>query len=357
LRNLGLDVKTGLGGFGVVGILKGGKQGKKIAWRADMDGASYEYSDDVGGESSNKRIKHLCGHDVHTTIGLGIANVLSQKRQDLAGSVYFLFQPAEETQQGAKAMIDDGLFDLISPDEIYGLHIAPMETGVVSTMPGNVFSHARRIKINFGGTHDNEGLISAINLVVESLMRLKSKSEFYDLHNIVDPVIGIGSSSTVYKNYIAFYGSPFSQVQDDGVEFSTEVFVENKKDLDKVIQSLKQKIAKTKYANRLRSVDYFDEREGVNNNLTLVDESINALRTMYGETLISKNYGRMPFASEDFGHFQRSVPGVYFFMGASNRDLDILSFPHMPEFEVDELSIKVGVSYFSSLIVNRANSL
>ena len=147
LTDLGLEVKTNIGGYGVVGILNGAKPGKRIAWRADMDAAQF-----VFGEHENHDVAHVCGHDVHTTIGLGIANTLSQNIENLEGSVYFLFQPAEESQKGAKAMINDGVFEMIQADEIYAAHVGPMPTGVIATKDGNLFSHSRLIEIEFNGT-------------------------------------------------------------------------------------------------------------------------------------------------------------------------------------------------------------
>lgn len=356
LTDLGLEVKTNVGGYGVVGILKGGKKGKRIAWRADMDGAKFEHSHSDGEEFGDSDVGHVCGHDVHTTIGVGIANVLSQKREHLAGEVYFLFQPAEENQLGAKAMISDGLFDLIKPDEIYAAHVAPMETGVISTRPGNLFAHARRMKVSFNGTDDREGLTSAVTSIMNSLVHIQSPAKFNQLQNVVDPDIGLSNPNSIYTDYVMFSGNPSSNQRGQNLEFQTEIFVTSLEELTFVEQKIKQMIGNTKYSARFRSVQYFHDREGVNNDSALVQSTTTALRDLYGEEVESINYGQIPYSSEDFGHFQRTVPGVYFFLGASNAKLGINAFPHMPGFEVDETSIKVGVSYFSSLIIDRASS-
>jgi len=182
LKDLGLEVKTNVGGYGVVGILKGSKAGKRIAWRADMDAAQFEF-----GKHENHDVAHVCGHDVHTTIGLGIAKTLSQNVKNLAGTVYFLFQPAEESQKGAKAMINDGLFDMIQADEIYAAHVGPMPTGVIFTSTGNLFSHSRYIDIEFTGTGDAEALSETINTMMTSVTRVKSPDQFTNLLNTSDP--------------------------------------------------------------------------------------------------------------------------------------------------------------------------
>lgn len=133
LVSLGLEVKTNIGGFGVVGILHGAKKGKKIAWRADIDAMPSNIPDVVNFKSKNEGIRHICGHDVHTTVALGIANVLASQTENLEGTIYFVFQPSEENLKGAQAMIDDGLFDIINPDEMYALHMSPFPAGTIAT--------------------------------------------------------------------------------------------------------------------------------------------------------------------------------------------------------------------------------
>ncbi|UWX55896.1 M20/M25/M40 family metallo-hydrolase [Maribacter litopenaei] len=135
LESLGLEVKKGIGGYGLVGILDTGRPGKHIAWRADMDAIATNMPDVVEFNSKNDGVRHICGHDVHTTIGLGIADVLTGLKEYLNGTVYFIFQPAEEKFTGAKAMMNDGLFDIIKPDEIYGLHLSPSPLGTILTKP------------------------------------------------------------------------------------------------------------------------------------------------------------------------------------------------------------------------------
>ena len=104
LSNLGLEVETGVSGYGVVGILKGRKEGKNIAWRSDMDALPNDFPDEVSYKSKVEGIQHGCGHDVHMAIGLGIAEVLAQNRNSINGTIYFIFQPEEETFVGAKKL-------------------------------------------------------------------------------------------------------------------------------------------------------------------------------------------------------------------------------------------------------------
>ena len=136
LRTLGLEVRTGLGGHGVVGILRGGRPGPMVAYRADMDAVRSTSPDPVAFPSLTPGIRHICGHDVHVTIGLALASALAHVKADLPGRVMFIFQPSEENATGARAMLTAGLFAESKPDAIFGLHSAPFDAGLLSSKPG-----------------------------------------------------------------------------------------------------------------------------------------------------------------------------------------------------------------------------
>ncbi|MCZ6746890.1 MAG: amidohydrolase, partial [Acidobacteria bacterium] len=154
LRKLGLEVKTGIAYTGVVGILKGGRPGPVIAVRADMDGlpvtedtgyafASTDRTSYLGKEVG---VMHACGHDIHTAVQLGVASVLASLREDLPGTIQFIFQPAEEgpppgEKGGAELMLEEGLFRDLRPEVVFGLHtFAEMEVGKVGYTVGPAFA-------------------------------------------------------------------------------------------------------------------------------------------------------------------------------------------------------------------------
>lgn len=136
LRSYGLEVRTEIGGHGVVGILKGANKGTVVAYRADMDALPMDIQEDVPYRSQSAGIAHACGHDVHTTLGLGIARVLSSLRDELPGTVVLIFQPAEETIEGAQRMIQEGVLSDPRPEAIFAVHVVPVEVGKVVTNPG-----------------------------------------------------------------------------------------------------------------------------------------------------------------------------------------------------------------------------
>ena len=136
LRAAGLAVTTGVVGHGVVAVLDGAVDGPIVAYRADLDAVDDDELFDCSFASQIPGAAHLCGHDLHTVIGVGIALILAQLREQLSGRVAFIFQPAEETFEGARAMIDDGFLDRAAAQEIYALHCAPLPVGTLAVGPG-----------------------------------------------------------------------------------------------------------------------------------------------------------------------------------------------------------------------------
>ena len=136
LRHLGLEVIPGVGGHGVMARLTGGKPGRTVAIRADMDAIPSNAPDPVDFRSEAPGIRHICGHDVHTTVALAVAEGLAAVQSDLAGNVVFVFQPAEENVTGARAMLAEGALDAWAPDLIFAFHTAPLEVGTIGTKPG-----------------------------------------------------------------------------------------------------------------------------------------------------------------------------------------------------------------------------
>lgn len=263
LRKLGLEVKTNIGGHGVVGILKGGKEGRNIAWRADMDAIKTDEPDVVNFTSKNKGVRHICGHDVHTTIALGIATVLSQQKENLEGTVYFIFQPAEETFTGAKDMIADGLFDIIKPDEIYGLHIGPEASGVINVKANELFAYMKTLKIKFKPSANEKELENFMNTLLKSFVRnIEQVGSPWDIINkISDPKIGLTNKETIFKDYFILQGGRLNT--DKGVTFYNASFLET--DVNKVNSTpseIKKQILNSKFKDAFISIEYSKDYSG-----------------------------------------------------------------------------------------------
>ena len=359
LKNLGLEVKKGIGGYGVVGILEGKKPGKKIAWRADIDAMPSKAPDVVDFKSKHEGVRHICGHDVHTTVALGIANVLVQQKENLEGTVYFVFQPSEENIKGALAMIDDGLFNMIQPEEMYAMHVTPFPAGTIAVKPEEMFSDYKRVDLHFNKTNNSDALFGFAKQAILSIENISPESKFWDMQNMGDPEIGIASPKSIYNNFTKVDKNNFSiKKTENSIKVSGYVSFSDKKQRDAAIPTLKKIIADSKFAEDFSAAELVNVFPTLDNNERLVNESLDQLSGIYGKERVLRMYGVVADGrSDDFAFFQPKVPSVYFFMGGSNYEKGIIAQTHSPNFAVDENCIKTGVNLFASLIVERLNSL
>ncbi|MCL1671143.1 M20 metallopeptidase family protein [Elizabethkingia ursingii] len=353
LLDLGLEVQKDLYGHSLVGILRGGKKGKKIAWRADMDALPGDNTDKVSFKSKNKGAWHGCGHDVHMAIGLGIAEVLSKYKKELKGTVYFIFQPEEETFIGARKMIDNGLFSKISPDEIYGLHVTALPVGQIMTKPEEVFAYQRRVKIELKNTLPDKEIKELSKKISLSLSRSENNSKPWEIQHISDPKIGLTDPNTIFKNYRIIDGNFTSGSNDKGFSVKTYIYETNSDKLNEIIPQIKQVLETNGYKDQLLSISYVQENPTIFNDKSLTNLASETLEKVYGKTAVIRDYGQVPYFNDDFSYFQQKKRGVYFLLGGSNSAKGIVAMNHTPGFEVDEESIRTGVKSFSSLIYER----
>ncbi|MCK4261389.1 MAG: amidohydrolase [Halanaerobiales bacterium] len=340
LKKVGLDVQTGVAKTGVVAILKGSKPGPTIAFRADMDALSMEDKKDVPYASKVKGKAHTCGHDVHTTILLGTALVLSEYRDQISGQVKFIFQPAEEGPGGAEPMIEEGALDGV--DVIYGLHTWHHgEVGEVEIVPGPSSASADEIEIIIKGKgghgaypHETVDAIHLSGLILTALHTLPSR--------FIDPlepnVITIGKINGGYRrNIIA-----------DKVELSGTVRTYN----DDLRQQIKEQIEKVlKGITHSFGGDYeLDYNWGYPPLINHLNEVERFSKVVKESPYPFKELVRKPaMGGEDFAYFLQKIPGAFFYLGTKGSDAS--SYPgHHPLFDVDERCIGLGVLLFAGLV-------
>jgi metal-dependent amidase/aminoacylase/carboxypeptidase family protein len=353
LLDLGMEVQADIYGHSVLGILKGGKPGKKIAWRADMDALSSDFPEEADYKSKIEGVQHGCGHDVHLAIGLGIAEVLSKTKESLAGTVYFIFQPEEENFRGAKGMIDHGLFDRIRPDEIYSLHVTALPTGKIMVKRNEMYAYQKRIRVKLTNTLTKEEVKALTVQIRSALLRSAENAKPWEIQRITDPEDGLSSPNTIFKDYLIMDQDFVTYAQNNELFLEAYLYETNQLNLEKIIPRIKQLIGAGKYKEKLLSVSFIQENPTVVNDPVLTKNAINILTGTYGKDLISPAYGQVPFFNDDFAYFQQKVPGVYFFLGGSNTEKGIVAMNHAPHFNVDETCIKIAVRSFSSLLNTR----
>lgn len=326
MRKLGLEVRTGVGGHGVVAILRGARPGPVIAYRADMDAVPSSAPDPVDFRSVVAGIRHICGHDIHTTIGIALATAMRQVRDSLAGTVMFVFQPAEEQATGANAMLAAGVFGNPTPSAIYGLHTAPYEVGRIATTPGPMMAGRDRFDITISGTGD---LSAAADAVTTRLLSLAT---------IGQDEIMVGQPPDFVLVQVNNRNSSAGQVRLQGM-----VSVASAASRARTSAAIMQGLSSVVAAGVTVSANYEAKWiAGVTNDTALADRAAEAARGALGVPNVARVTTIPPAFSEDFGSFQARAPGVFFFLGVSNAAQGWVGSPHSPGYVADERAIQVG---------------
>ena len=353
LRALGLEVQTGLHGHSVVGILRGGHAGKTVAWRSELDALPGDFLDPLPFRSQAPGVHHACGHDIHIAIALGIAEVLAQHRGQLHGNVVFIFQPEEESFQGAKAMLDRGLFTSLAVDEIYGLHVTALPVGQIAVRPGEMFAYQRRIRIELKDGLTAADIEQLSQRVQGALARTQPLARPWEIQRVGDPDIGVTSAGTAFQDYLIMDKLIATRSRQGSVHLEADLYETNAANLASIIPRVTQAIDASGHGSQLLAVTYIQQNPTVLNDEALTRAAVQTIQQAFGAGAVQLVHGQAPFFNDDFAYFQQRVPGVYFFLGGSNAAKGINAMNHAPDFAVDEDSIRTGVKTFATLIAAR----
>ena len=345
LNALGMEVQTNIGGFGVVGILNGAKPGATIAWRADIDACAMREENDKPYKSRIDGVMHLCGHDAHTAIALGIAETLSSVKNSMCGTVKFIFQPFEEGTEGAQRMIKDGVLDNPHPSAIYGLHQGSlganqsyMEAGALSIIYGTALFGKDSLNINlkanrpkFNGWAEQELFIYKLN----QINRFKNRHGKRDIHNLVDfQILKKEANDETGEIHIkAQFRYAMQKYRDDIRE-----------ELSRIIKE---------YEKQSRSdvtIDYIKSIPPVYNDEMECEEAELILRDLIGDHVIPIFDEIPPHGTDDFACFQNELSGLFFFLGSANLDKGIKAWNHTSAFDIEEDCLVFGVKTMSSFL-------
>ena len=358
LRSLGLEVKTGVAHTGVVGLLKGGKPGKVVALRADMDGLPVKEKVDLPFASKAKGVyqdkevdvMHACGHDNHVAGLMGAAEILASMKDELPGSVKFIFQPAEEgaplgEKGGATYMVEEGVMDNPKVDAIFGLHAWPGLIGTAQYRSGPIMAAAERMRITVTGvqTHGAKpwGGVDPIVVSSQIIMSLQTIIAREVDITAVPAVVTIGSIHGGIRNNII----PEEVV----MEGTIRTFEEDiRQQIHKSIQDKVEMIAAASGAKA--KLEIFSNIAKVTyNDPSLTEQMLPSLRRVYGD----ENVMVRPFVTgaEDFPFFTDHAPGLYFFNGVAE-DPSIAYSNHSPYFFADERNLKYGMKSLAQLTLD-----
>lgn len=357
------DVRTGIATTGVTAVLRGGKPGPRIALRADMDalpvtertGLPFASKETTTFRGETTGVMHACGHDAHTGILMGVAEALASVKDELAGEVLFIFQPAEEgppdgEEGGAEQMLKQGIFERFKPEAVFGLHVfSTLNAGTVGYRSGPMMAASDRFRIVIKGrqTHGSrpwggiDPIVAAAD-VIGTAQTIVSRRQNISKQPVVVTVGAIkgGIRYNIIPDEVEMVGT--IRTFDEGMR--EQVFA----DLINVSESVA-------HAHGATAVAQVPDTKGYPvtvNHPALTMRMVPSLEKVVGaDGVIEMD---LAMVAEDFSRYANEVPGFFFFVGATPPDQDPLKAPsnHSPEFFLDESALKVGTRAMLQLAVD-----
>lgn len=360
LKSLGLEVQTGVAHTGVVAKLSGGKKGPLIALRADMDAlpvteqvdlpfASKQISTYRGNEVG---VIHACGHDTHVVILMAVAESLVKIKDQLAGEVLFVFQPAEEgapegEEGGAELMLKEGLFKQ-KPEAVFGLHVtSSLNTGQIGFREGPLMASEDSFTINVTGrqTHGSRPWNGVDPIVASSQIIMATQT-------IASRQVDVTKAPSVIS-FGAINGGIRSNIIPDNVELIGTI-----RTFDQTMRAdIKKRLAKTaelvaESAGAKADVHIDHGYPVTINNVALTQKMTPTLARIAGaDNIITTD---LITGAEDFSYYALETPGLFYFLGVTPEDQNAKTAPsnHSPQFYVDESALQLGVESLSQLVVD-----
>ncbi|MBV8117032.1 MAG: amidohydrolase [Candidatus Eremiobacteraeota bacterium] len=344
LRRLGYDVHEGIGKTGVVGVLSGAQSGRTFMLRADMDALPITEETTHSYRSQIDGVMHACGHDAHVAILLGAASLIAQRRDELAGTVCLVFQPAEEGAGGAKVMLDDGLFERFAVERAYGLHVSSKyPTGELGFRAGPMYASSDSIEIDVLGVgghgsapHDAVDPIAAAATFITSVQQVVSRQ--------IDPLepavvtIGAIAGGTIH-NVIPRTCRMLGTVR----AFSEEVRETMADRIERVLR------AACDAAGATYAFSYFDRYPVTANDTEQTKYVRNLAHSTFGDARVVDATKLM--GAEDFSFFAQRVPACFYTLGCSGNPQT--SHPHHSTlFDLDEACLPTGVAMMTALALD-----
>ena len=362
LKSLGIEVQTGVAHTGVVGILKGRQDGKVVALRADIDALPVMERNDLPFKSNvtseflgeKVGVMHACGHDTHTAMLMGVAEVLSKNKDKIKGTVKFIFQPAEEgpppgEEGGALLMVKEGVLKSPDVDAIFGLHInSQTPVGVIRYKSGGTMAAAQSFTINVKGkqSHGSQPWSGVDPILISA--------------KIIDGLQTIISRETNLTNEAAVItvGKIKSGVRFNIIPESAEMIgtirtldYDMKDHINKRMREMVPTIAKAYGGDA--TIEIRDATDITYNDPALVEQMLPTMKRIAGEANLQTQ--KAITGAEDFSYFQREVPGFFFFLGGMTPG-NTESFPHhTPDFLIDDSGLLLGVKTLTEMSLDYLN--
>ena len=362
LRSLDIEVETGVAHTGVVGLLKGSKPGKVIALRADIDALPVTERNDLPFKSTitsefqgeKVGVMHACGHDTHTAILMGVAEVLSKNRNAIKGTVKFIFQPSEEgppegEEGGALLMVKEGVMENPKVDAIFGLHInSQTPVGVIRYKSGGTMAAAQSFTINVKGkqSHGSQPW-SGIDPILISAKIIDG------LQTIISREVNLTNEAAVITVGKIKSGVRFNIIPESAEMIGTirTLDYDMKDHINKRMQEMVPAIAQAYGGDA--TIEIRDATDITYNDPDLVAQMLPTLQKAAGAENVQTQ--KAITGAEDFSYFQREAPGFFFFLGGMAPGTTE-SFPHhTPDFKIDDSGLLLGVRALTQMTFDYLN--
>ncbi|WP_260333640.1 M20 metallopeptidase family protein [Streptomyces beigongshangae] len=339
LRAAGLTVTTGLGGHGVVGVLRGSRPGRTVAYRADTD--AVPPASVVGTGSAPA---HVCGHDVHTAVGVGVARVLARLRHRLSGTAVFVFQPAEETLSGARALLGTGVLERLGVEEIHALHCGPFPVGRFAVLPGYGMPGQDRVELTISGP-DAADAARRLAADVAALATVALPRTPADLERLVE-------DAQIPDGPLARFVALQAVAREAGVSVSYRCWPQER--YVEVREGIRRAAAPYAGASVRFPAEPFPALVCPEHDTRLLARHLR--RTLGRSAVVELHAAFPPFSGEDFALYLNRMPGTYTFLGVRTPGACVTtSYPHYPDFSPDERAIGLGVRAMAGWIAERTH--
>ncbi len=362
LKSLGIDVETGVAHTGVVGVLKGEQPGKVVALRADIDALPVTERNDLPFKSSvtsefmgeKVGVMHACGHDTHTAILMGVAEVLAANKDKVQGTVKFIFQPAEEgappgEEGGALLMVKEGVLKSPDVDVIFGLHInSQTPVGVIRYKSGGTMASAQRFVINVKGTqtHGSQPW-SGVDPILISAKIIDG------LQTIISREVNLTNEAAVITVGKITSGVRFNIIPESAELIGTirTLDYDMQKQINRRMEEMVPALAKAYGGDA--TIEITTSTEITYNDPDLVATMLPTLQRVAGTENVQIQ--KAVTGAEDFSYYQREVPGFFFFLGGMTPGTTA-SYPHhTPDFRIDDSGMLLGVKTLTEMTLDYLN--
>jgi len=337
LGELGYRVETGIAKTGVIGLLEGTKSGPTVMIRFDMDALPITEENETDYVSQNPGVMHACGHDAHVAIGLGVATLMAQYRDEIGGTVKLVFQPGEEGMNGAEVMVAEGALEDPRPDVFLATHVwNDKPTGIIDVTPGAVMAAAERWACTVRGKGGHGALphqtVDPVVIAAQIVMALQTIVS-RNVNPLETAVVTVGTING---------GDAFNIIPNQ-VELTGTIRTYNPEVREMVLQRLRQVAEDIAAAHGAEAdVTLTPLTPAVINDAQVAEHVRAAAQAVVGPDNIS--VGERTMGSEDAAFFMQDVPGCYFFLGSADPARGLNAPHHNSHFDIDEEALALGVA-------------